>query len=78
MSAHRLSLELALCSQKICKTILIFSLFKRSGAGWYPQQAFPECLSQSCVFPEPVLRRLDRFPNSFCAFATLLTRAKSW
>jgi hypothetical protein len=50
MSAHRLSLELAPCSQKICKTILIFSLFKSSGARWYPQQAFPECFSSRAFF----------------------------
>jgi len=51
MSAHRLSLELALCPQKISKTILIFSLFKSSGARRYPQQAFPECFSSRAFFP---------------------------
>jgi hypothetical protein len=43
VSAHRLFLELALCSQKISKTILIVSLFKSSGA--------PECFSSHAFFP---------------------------
>jgi hypothetical protein len=51
MSAHRLSLELALCSQKTSKTILIFLAVQK------------------------LLRRLDRLPDSFCTFTTLLTRA---
>jgi superoxide dismutase len=59
MSAHRLSLELALCSRKICKTILIFSLFKSSGA-----QAFPECFSSRAFFPRPVLV-LDMYEHAY-------------
>jgi hypothetical protein len=76
MSAHRLSLELALSSQKISKIILIFSLLKSSGARWCPflnklfLNAFPVVR-----FSRAILRQLDRLPDSFCTFTTLQTRA---
>jgi hypothetical protein len=38
---------MALCSQKICKTILIFSLFISSGARWYLLRCVSLLLAQT-------------------------------